>query len=747
MEKRFLISILLILLTLGIFAQASTAEIQLIYYQGEVSIFDSYDDDVTVWVLDEGDPIEEGYRISTGIDGEVEMEMQNGSIIRLGHETDFAIHTLRDTEGQGVNSFEVFAGKFRAVAAALTGGENDYGYTVGGPSAVCGVRGTDFGLDVDKNLGVEEAYVLNGAIDYTKKGPGNQKGKSIRLGKEEEANGLAPDDTFGPKKISTEKLAKIRENMKFKKADPDKVKQGKYEEPTPEPETEVDTNTEPVVDTQAGTEDTETVAEAGPEIPEWLQELLGMEIGSVTIGEKTYAKAVIQPTFTIGKVKTSLYLPIIYEKDMFNPDYWYKPKGNNEWSFGTDQTGTLNIVVDVVNDLFLKIKYVQWGEQRDDFFFKVGNMDNFTIGHGLIMKNYANDADFPAIRRIGINLGVKLEGWGIETIVNDVTDPSIFGGRVYFDIGETPLDVGLSAVTDISPAGDLPNEGAMINGKLVTEQALGNPIFLGLGVDLDLELIKSDFLSIIAFADLATMLPVLRNATFGDFNGVSAGPATSAIITGDAESPVRNYGLMTGFFGNVLFIDYQLDFRYFTGTFQPEFFNTSYDRTSIDKAIQTVEYLQDPDNPKWDNLTTGIYGEAGYEMPKIFFVKAGYLLPMTQDNSGFHAGEGIDGLHVEAGIDSGIIPLVNLSGSISYDRSYFWPMLAGELSDTGKSLNWIDEYSVLNGKIVYGVNKNLDILGLITTAASRDENGDVIYNENGTQQMSFTFSLETHVHF
>ena len=60
---------------------------------------------------------------------------------------------------------------------------------------------------------------------------------------------------------------------------------------------------------------------------------------------------------------------------------WYHPSGNDEWSFGTDQNGWVDVSLDVVSDLFLKIRYLQWGDNGDDFYLKFGNLSNMTIGH------------------------------------------------------------------------------------------------------------------------------------------------------------------------------------------------------------------------------------------------------------------------------------------------------------------------------------------------------------------------------
>ena len=213
-----------------------------------------------------------------------------------------------------------------------------------------------------------------------------------------------------------------------------------------------------------------------------VMKILGVEIGAITMydGDEnvTWSKVVAQPNFKIGPVKAGLYLPLIYNGNMFDPDDWYHPNGNDEWSFGFDQTGVVDVVVDVVSDTFLKIKYFEWNEQRDPFFFKIGNLNDITVGHGLIMRDFANDADFPAIRRTGLNFGLDFGKLGFEYMVNDagnlLTLPVMFsdasfvpdvltGGRLYFqpfDDGEKrdvksikDLAFGVSLLADLGPGG------------------------------------------------------------------------------------------------------------------------------------------------------------------------------------------------------------------------------------------------------------------------------------------------------
>ena len=286
------------------------------------------------------------------------------------------------------------------------------------------------------------------------------------------------------------------------------------------------------------------------EIMAKVMKILGVEIGAITIDGETWSKIVAQPNFKIGPVKAGLYLPLIYNGNMFDPDDWYHPNGNDEWSFGFDQTGVVDVVVDVVSDTFLKIKYFEWNEQRDPFFFKIGNLNDITVGHGLIMRDFANDADFPAIRRTGLNFGLDFGKIGFEYMVNDVgnllTLPVIFsdpafvpdvltGGRLYFQ----PFDDRRRGSDELSRPSRTSHSGcrcSWISGPAVDfysdvaalhPEDAGKPIFLNPGVDLDVPIFETDFFSIVGFADAALMLPYLRYAPSTALTGGTAVPKAS----------------------------------------------------------------------------------------------------------------------------------------------------------------------------------------------------------------------------
>ena len=439
-----------------------------------------------------------GWTIRTGKGDSAEVELtHNRTAIKISQNTTFTVKELGATKDKP-NVLTVAAGKIRVVAGKATGDDR---YRVEGGAAVCGVSGTQFVFTVPDDGSDAVLQTIEGLVDFWKQNdPGNVLEVAAKM--------AASFQQFVVSQIPDDVFDQLPAENEFKKLDPKMVPgSGK-------------------------------ASEAVEEIMAKVMKILGVQIGSITINGETWSKIVAQPNFKIGAIKAGLYLPLIYgdangdgSSNMFDPTDWYHPGGNDEWSFGFDQTGVVNTVVDAVSDTFLKIKYVEWNDQRDPRFFKIGNLNDITIGHGLIMRDFANDADFPAVRRVGLNFGFDLGKIGFEYMVNDAgnllslpvlfSDPTfvpdvLTGGRFYvqpFDNGKgdgklkTIADsaLGVSLLVDFGPAVDF-------YGGVYTPTDAGKPVFLNPGVDLDIPIFETDFFSIVGFADAALMLPYLRNA-------------------------------------------------------------------------------------------------------------------------------------------------------------------------------------------------------------------------------------------
>ena len=477
----------------------------------------------------------------------------------------------------------------------------------------------------------------------------------------------------------------------------------------------------------------------------WMKDNMGMEIGSVTIDGTSYSKVVLAPEVRIGRLKLGLYLPVIYNDDLFNPSTWYEPGGNNEWDFGAGYWGvnTFKAVMDVAADLVLKVKYLEYGQPLEDpFFVKIGNLHDLTIGHGLIMRNYRNDSDFPSIRRTGVNTGIDFGGFGFEALANDLPVPEIFGARLYFrPIKNSKLAFGISGVADLAASKDL--------AGTAYAAAADNFVFVGSGVDLDLPIIKSNSIfSLRAFADASATIPYVKTG----FSSLNAG-ATKDISSGFQTSLLwdggpKNWGAATGFLGNVLFIDWRLEYRYFTGIFRPAFFDSTYERSRSIYVQQYIAYLDGSQSISTAPTVMGIYGEAGFSLFKDkLSLSVGYMWPWDPAAGFTLSAVANDEFHAGIAIKKGLIPVVDVAGAIYYDK---WG-LVNSLVDG--SFVFFDDKTAFAGEIEIPIpsTPNLAVGVIFKAVAERDSLGNVVFIDSADPskgiKMAPAITIETRFRF
>ncbi len=135
---------------------------------------------------------------------------------------------------------------------------------------------------------------------------------------------------------------------------------------------------------------------------------MGLSAGAVVLDGELYNQIGIRPLITFGKLGIALDLSIYMDSD-----------GNireENW--------------DDASDLFEKLYYVRWARPGDPFYLKVGAIDNFRLGYGLLMNHYANTVEYPNVIRTGMEIGVDTKNMGFEGMVNNFSE-SIDGGGVY----------------------------------------------------------------------------------------------------------------------------------------------------------------------------------------------------------------------------------------------------------------------------------------------------------------------------
>ncbi len=757
-----------LLLLLIVVATAAFGQ-ELIFFDGDVRIYERVNgqlfelQDSQDGFVDFGYQLDLDYVVRT-FDGFAEILLPNGHILKLADNTEVQLESVvAQGSGSGTDVVSVASGRLRSVVANLTG--TGRGFEVRTPTAVGGVRGTDFVTQVTG--GNEIIAVKEGLVNFT-----NNAGDTLSLAANQFADALAASFAAAQGDVAAQFYGALDQLSEQVQAAQEEILAQLPPPPEDEetPETEDDSESSDEEETDEESEDPEEVsvepvtpsasaddaeddgstepAGTGPvdEFMANLAEALGLEIGSISLEGQTYAKLIAQPTFSVGKLRAGLYLPIVYSGNLFDIDDWYRPKGNNEWSFGTDQdwrNDTLDAIADLTGDIALKIKFLEWGDIRDDFFIKVGNLSGLQLGHGLLMRDYANDTEFPAVRRIGLNLGYDFGRFGFEALTNDLAAPEIFGTRVYFrPFGGFPLAVGVSGVADIGPARDLPTVDDEDNTVFVTEREL-DPIFLNLALDLDLPIIERDALTLVLFGDVGGLLPYLRN----DGAGLSAGLQIDALTyENDGRTELRNYGVAAGVFGNAAIMNFRLEFQNYHGIFQPAFYNANYDRVRGEKARETIAYLLAPDAAAFQNQTIGIYGEAGFSIADAVRFDLGYLWPWTRDpdNDDIVVGDN-DFLLAGLTFQDGLLPL-GITAGFSYQRTFFAPTLLNR--DGFESARLFDEYTVLSGEIVYPVAPIMDIVASVSSTVVRDTDGSIVYEERGGQlrpKYGPVISIETRI--
>ncbi len=672
-----------------------------------------------------GDEILLGETIKTaGTNAELKLD-PNGSVIKIARNTSFKVEGLAGASGKDTNEFALLGGKIRTVAAKTAGSNK---YQIKTPTAVCGVRGTDFSMLVIE--GARDAvYVKRGLVEFARTLADGTL-QPILVGAGQFADVFGP--SFIPSPFTPEQLAQDFADLdEFKAVDPASVPQQEEPQAATQEEKPAEEANTPTVD--ASTQTPEESQKAGPKqaqeskLMSWLGDILGFEIGSVVIDGNTYSKAVIQPVFSIGKLKMGLYLPVIYTNDLFNPASWYHPNDNDEWSFGSEywDTDPTQGALDALQDLALKIRFIEYGQPMvDPFYLKVGNLSSMTIGHGVLMRNFANDADFPSVRRVGINAGYDAGPWALEGVVNDLGKPEIFGGRV-----KLLSFFGISAIADINPAGSLATQ--------TERDSIGDPMLIGSALDLDFPIIKLSFFSLRAFADLAAVAPYNRVAA----GSLNAGLQYQAIYNpdyGTGFEAFRNYGFISGFMGKALIVDWRLEYRYYRGAYRPTFFDNTYERNRV-KYAQDFYNLLTTTNTSNDVTVNGIYGEAGFSLikDKILFT-AGYMMPWSPDsNASWDVISQQDYILAKLVINKGLLPFYDISGAITYERTGFAYAIS-------KGQPLVDANTVFSGEVVVPLASTVDFAVVLANNAVLTSSPTLTEPQYKT---SPTITFETRIHF
>ena len=163
--------------------------------------------------------------------------------------------------------------------------------------------------------------------------------------------------------------------------------------------------------------------------------------GLTFINGNAYVRIQLQPEIPLGKIGIGFDLVLLYNPYAENAKDQFLAEDGETW--------------DSASTRLRLIRYISYGGPYDPFYFRLGEFDYLTIGHGSIMSGYSNHDR----RGLHLNLRKSDNRYGVETMVNDLGYPTIFGGRGFFRPFQRPennnlltrFELGTTYLTDIDP--------------------------------------------------------------------------------------------------------------------------------------------------------------------------------------------------------------------------------------------------------------------------------------------------------
>lgn len=230
------------------------------------------------------------------------------------------------------------------------------------------------------------------------------------------------------------------------------------------------------------------------------------------------------------------------------------------------------------NDIANIIRYIRYSKKGDHpIYFRIGKLDNATLGHGFILGGYRNELKDEFSKRVlGCEFDLNFEKIGLETVTNDISNSRVYGGRAYF----------------------YPFKIISINMPLLNKLTLGATYCIDKNPDPGIA--KED--SLIVYGVDAT-LPIIKNILiiYGDLAKIKNKGSGSAIgVMGNREA-----GLMPLTFG------YKFELRAIDSNFIPGMFNALYEMS------RPVEFDSGKD-------LNGYYGELNISMLDAMAFTMGY---------------------------------------------------------------------------------------------------------------------------
>jgi hypothetical protein len=159
-------------------------------------------------------------------------------------------------------------------------------------------------------------------------------------------------------------------------------------------------------------------------------------------------------------------------------------------------------------DWLYKLQYVEYAEQGDPIYGLIGEFNGYSMGRGMLIRDFNNDLFYPYILQRGFLFdfdagAVDFPYIGVHTMVNDVLDWDVIGGRLFVRPlagSQNPLlsqlEIGGTAVTDLDPQQQYDSEDSGPPGDNDASESV--TLF---GLDAALPLVQREDVDLLTYVD------------------------------------------------------------------------------------------------------------------------------------------------------------------------------------------------------------------------------------------------------
>jgi hypothetical protein len=190
-------------------------------------------------------------------------------------------------------------------------------------------------------------------------------------------------------------------------------------------------------------------------------------------------------------------------------------------------------------DYLRLIRYVRYGHKGEDFYARLGVIDNATLGHGSIMYFYNNSPVYDE-RRLGSEVDLNFGNVGFETVYSDFARTGIVGARghveplQYTSLAEIPvlgkLELGATWASDFrSDSRDTTVKimydyaSQLAPAPISSVQKQDNGALSVMGLDIGLPLLRTGMINSTLYFDYAKIVDFGSGTSLGlqtNFNGL-----------------------------------------------------------------------------------------------------------------------------------------------------------------------------------------------------------------------------------